>query len=253
MDVLPIPKPNFTDNLSSFPLVFVYRILVSGIGCFFHVFSCFNFNPVMKNSSCMLEFFATLQGCLYFSNLYRATIILTYGSISLFVFVHSSCIQTSFCLALGWSTWAVTLNRKLCLTSWADLVGWDSPLSYLSPECHWMSVKDESSCKGLNTGDWICVVILPYWQDKARAALFIVALTMSVWDVWVLLFRVKPPRSKIHLVHKFLDLHISNNSSRPINIPYDFPRVHVIDWFSSSPVLCLNLSSVSSLGSDYML
>lgn len=51
MDVLPIPKPSVTDNLSSFPLVFVYRILVSGIGCFFHGFSCFNFNPVMKNSS----------------------------------------------------------------------------------------------------------------------------------------------------------------------------------------------------------
>lgn len=72
MDVLPIPKPNITDNLSSVLLVFVYRILLSGIGCFFMVLSCLNFNPVMKNSSCMLELFATLQECAYLTNLYRA-------------------------------------------------------------------------------------------------------------------------------------------------------------------------------------
>lgn len=108
-------------------------------GLFFNGLSCFNFNIFMKNSSCMLELFATLQGSLYLTNLYRAIISLTYGSILLIVFLHSSCIQTSFCLALGWSVWVVTLNRKLCLTSWADLVDWDWHLSYLSPECHWMS------------------------------------------------------------------------------------------------------------------
>lgn len=149
-----------------------------------------------------------------------------YESISLVVFPHSSCIQASFRLALGWSIWDVTLNRKLCLTSWADLVGWDSHLSYLSPECHWMN---KASCEGGNTWEWMCVVILPYYQYRAMVALFIVAFIMSVWAVWVLLFHVKLPRGKIPLVYKSLDLHIPNSSSRPISIPYDFPRVHVID------------------------
>lgn len=101
MDVLPIPKPNITDNLSSFPLVFVYRIFVSGIGCFFMffpvlilIYSC-RIVPICWSS---LQHFRDVYILLIYI---EQQFFLTYGSILLIAFLHYSCIQTSFCLALG--------------------------------------------------------------------------------------------------------------------------------------------------------
>lgn len=62
-------KPALLTILVPFLLLFVYRILVSGIGCYFMLLSHSNFNPVAKNSSNELELFAALQKCRHLINL----------------------------------------------------------------------------------------------------------------------------------------------------------------------------------------
>lgn len=65
MDVFPMPKTCFTDNLSSFPLA----VCLQDLGCYFMLLSHSNFNPVAKNSSNDLELFAALQKCRHLINL----------------------------------------------------------------------------------------------------------------------------------------------------------------------------------------
>lgn len=69
---------------------------MSGIGCYFMFLSCSNFNPIAKNSSSKFEKFAALQECVYLTSLYGAIMFFMYESILGIVFLHSSCIQTSF-------------------------------------------------------------------------------------------------------------------------------------------------------------